>query len=521
MHKICLINKLYVIGGEKMQISKVLKENIEYVEKTYEDCGDVIKRKFAIGKNKDIWVYTLYVDNMSEANDVQFTIIRPLINDNRLTISDTSSIGKDIFQILKNNNIMSPDIREAADFDDIHVSIMSGDTALFVDGSDNVLIVATRGWPNRGVQNTDTEIVVQGSKEAFSEVFRINTVLIRRRIRDTNLKVKQLRTGKRSQTDLAIVYLEDVVRQDVLNNLLEKIDNIDIDAILDVGYIEQYIERDYLSPFPQGQVTERPDKAASAILEGRIVVVVDNTPFVLIVPSTLNCFFQSSEDYYQRFEIMSFTRIIRYIASVVAITLPGLYLAVALYNPSMIPPEIMFKIAESRQNIPFPAVVEIVVMDIAFELLREAGIRLPLAIGSTIGVVGGIIIGQAAVEAGLVSPITVIIIALTGVCGFAIPNVSLVSGIRLSKYLIIFTSAILGLFGFWIGILILLIHLASLKSFGFPYLLPFVSSDLNGYADLKDSIIRMPLFTMKKRPIFSNPNQNTRSKKGVIPNDMV
>jgi len=496
-----------------MEISKVLDENIKYIDETYKDCADVIRRKFPVGGSQDIWVYTLYVDNMSDAFTIQTALVRPLIRNSSLNISSNKCIGKDIFEILKNNDVLSPDIRETTSFDDIHVSIMSGDAALFVDGYDKVLIASARGFASRGVPSADTEIVVQGSKEAFSEGLRTNTVLIRRRIRDTKLKVQQLRVGRRSQSDVALVYLDDVVRKDVLNEALTRIKDIDTDAILDIGYIEQYIENDWISPFPQAQVTERPDKAAGAILEGRIVIIVDNSPFVLIIPSTLNCFFQSPEDYYQRFEIMSFTRVIRYVAGILAATLPGLYLATVLYNPAMIPTEIMFRMTAARENVPFPAVVEILLMDIAFELLREAGIRLPSAVGSTMGVVGGIILGQAAVEAGLVSPIVVIVIALTGVCGFAIPHVSLVSGIRLCKYLIIFMSAILGLFGFWIASLIILIHLASLKSFGFPYLLPFVSGDLNGYKDLKDSIIRMPIFTMKKRPLFANPKQSNRSRK--------
>lgn len=497
-----------------MQISKVLNENIAYIDELYKESADVVKRKFPVGEKKNIWTYILFIDNMSSSTTIETTVVHSLITNIRLTKPDITDLSGDIFEALIDGGITSPDIREATDFDDINVSIMSGDTALFVDGYDKVLIVSTRGFASRGVQSADTEIVVQGSKEAFSEGLRTNTVLIRRRIRDTNLIVKQLRVGKRSQTDVAIVYLNDVVRQDVLSLAVERINKIDIDAILDVGYIEQFIEDDWASPFPQGQITERPDKAASAILEGRIVIVVDNSPFVLIIPTTLNCFFQSPEDYYQRFEIMSFTRVIRYIASIIAVTLPGLYLAVALYNPSMIPTEIMFKMTSARENVPFPTVIEILIMDIAFELLREAGIRLPTAIGSTMGVVGGIIIGQAAVEAGLVSPIVVIIIALTGVCGFAIPNVSLVSGIRLTKYLIIFLSAMLGLFGFWLAAILILIHLASLKSFGFPYLYPFVSGETNNYTDLKDSIIRMPVFTMKKRPIFANPQQSTRAKKG-------
>jgi spore germination protein len=380
---------------------------------------------------------------------------------------------------------------------------MSGDTALFIGNEKKVLVVASRGFASRGVPTAETEIVVQGSKEAFSESLRTNTMLLRRRIRDTSMIVAQQQIGKRTKTDIALVYIKDLVRPTVLETVTNRLNRINTDTILDIGYLEQFIEDDYKSPFPQCQITERPDKVASAILEGRIAIIADNSPFVMIVPCLINCFFQSPEDYYGRFEIMSLSRILRYFAAIVAVVLPGLYLAIALYSPNMIPTELLYTMTAARANVPFPAIVEILIMDIAFERLRDAGIRLPSAIGSTIGVVGGIIIGQAAVEAGLVSPIVVIIVALTAICGFTLPSISLTAGIRLSKYLLIAGAAFLGLFGFWLGVIFILIHLASLKSFGFAYLFPFVSSDVNEYSDLKDSVIRLPLFMMGKKAVFA------------------
>ncbi len=501
-----------------MNISKILDENISYLENAFLDCADVIKRKFPVGEENPINCYVIYIDNMTNKSDIETCIMRGLIWQLHKYDSKLLSSKDKIFDDFKNSGIITADIKEATQLEDATLSVMSGDTVLFIDGVDKVMVVSTKGWDNRGVPEAKTEAVVFGSKEAFSENIRTNTVLIRRRIRDVNLKVKQLVVGKRSKTDIALMYLDDIVRKEILEEVMEKINAIDIDAILDIGYIEQFIEDSDASPFPQLETTERPDKAASAILEGRIAIVVDNSPFVLIVPSTMNVFFQSSEDYYQKWQIMSFTRILRYIAGFLSISLPGLYIATAVYHPSMLPMDLTFKIAGSRANVPFPAVIEILIMDIAFELLKEAGVRLPGAIGSTIGIVGGIIIGQSAVDAGLVSPIVVIVIALTGICSFTIPNVALVSGFRLSKYLLIFTSACFGLFGFWIGILILLIHLASLKSFGIPYLFPFVSGEINNFRDMKDSIIRFPLCKMKYRPIFASPKADIRFNKSKLVN---
>jgi spore germination protein len=328
-------------------------------------------------------------------------------------------------------------------------------------------------------------------------------MLVRRRIKDTHLKVKQLVSGKRSQTSIALMYLDEIVRPQVLNECLNRIEAIDIDAVLDVGYVEQLTADDWMSVFPQAEITERPDKASAAILEGRIAILTDNSPFAMIVPATLSTFFQASDDYYQNWHIMSFTRLIRYAAGLMAVCLPGLYLACALYHPSMIPTLLAYKMAAARQAVPFPALVEIMLMDLAFELLREAGIRLPGPIGNSLGIVGGLIIGQSAVEAGLVSPIVLIIVALTAISGFAIPHVSLVNGLRLSKYVMIAGSWLLGLLGFWIGALVLLIHLVSLKTYGFPYLFPFVAGEVNDYSDIKDTLFRAPLFKMKKRPIFA------------------
>ena len=306
--------------------------------------------------------------------------------------------------------------------------------------------------------------------------------------------------------------MQDIAKENTLKEVEKRLKNIDIDAILDSGYIEQFIEDDYKSPFPQMQMTERPDKVASALLEGRIAIIVDNTPFVIIVPTILASFYQSSEDYYQRWEIMSFIRIIRYIAGIIALCLPGLYIAIAVYHPSMIPMELILKMIEARKDVPIPAVLEIILMELAFETLKEAGIRLPSAIGSTLGIVGGIIIGQAAVEAGLVSPIVVIVVALTAICSFAIPNIALVSGYRLCKYFIILLSSLLGFFGFWIALLICLIHLVNLKSFGIPYLYPFVSVKEEDYNDVKDTILKLPIFMLKKRPIFAKDSQKIRLK---------
>jgi len=502
-------------GGDNMsvvsgKVSKTLDENIQILDDLYTDCHDVVSRKFPVGQERPVWVYLTYIDMMNDRFAIEITVVAPLL---RFGARNSFKENyKDVFDLFKDSGIDTADFKELDDFDEIITMINAGESILFVEGYSKAIMIASRGFPNRGVNNAEAEVVVHGSREAFNEVIRFNTALIRRRIRDPNLKVKHSRVGRRSETDVALMYIKDLVRPEILNEVEKRLTNIDIDGILDSGYIEQFVEDSWLSPFPQVQMTERPDTAAAAILEGRVVIIVDNSPFSLIVPVTLNSFLQAAEDYYNRWHIVSIVRAIRYVAAFFAVALPGFYLSAAVYHPSMIPLLLTLKMSVSRQPVPFPAVLEFFLMDAAFELLREAGIRMPRAAGGALGVVGGLIIGQSAVQAGLVSPIVVIIVALAGVSNFAIPNVSLIAGFRIAKYLVLLLSAAFGLLGFWAGILILLIHMAGLKSFGIPYLFPYTSAELNDYSDTKDSFFRMPLFTLKKRPFYSNPNNLTRMK---------
>ena len=493
------------------QISKNLEQNIIVIENAFRNCGDIVKRRFFIGEKKEIAVYMVYTDNIVNGSAIEESILTNVMNRCRI---DGKKEG--MLRRLNEEVIAIGEMTEVKTFQEIFDAVLLGDTILLMDGNDIALQASTKGFPSRGVNEAKTEVVVQGPKDAFTEVGATNIVLIRRRIRDTKLKVKRTKVGKRSKTDVAILYMEDIVRKEILQEVEYKINQIDIDVILDSGYIDQLLENRWLSPFPQLQMTERPDKAASALLEGRVVIVIDNTPFVVIAPATLNVFFQAAEDYYDRWEIMSFIRLIRYCAGFLAVALPGLYIALTVFHPSMLPTNLALKIAETRQNIPFPAVGEILIMELAFELLREAGIRLPSPVSSTIGIVGGIIIGQAAVEAGIVSPSVVIVSALTGICTFVIPNIALVSGLRLTKYIVLIFSALLGLYGFWIALILILIHMASLKSFHIPFLYPFCSASVNHYNDLEDSIFRLPLWFMKKRPIFSNDEHRQREKGGKI-----
>lgn len=487
--------------------SSSLRENIDVYEVLFDRCQDVIKREFIIGGENQIAIYLTYIDNMVIRDLLEQDTLRNLV----YRMDDMPETNQ--FEYIKSKGLRTADVTEILTMEDVVQTVLSGDAIIMVDGFNKALKIASRGYPGRSVTTSDTEVSVRGAKDSFSESIAINKVLIRRRIRDTKLKIEMLKVGVRSKTDVALLYIDDIVDDKLVANLKEKINSFVIDGILDSGMLEQLTEKAWYSPFPQYQATERPDKASSAIMEGRIVVIVDNSPYVLILPTTLNSFFQAADDYYSRWGIASFTRTIRYIAAILAVGLPGMYVAITNFQPEIIPTSLALSFAAARQGVPFSILFEVILMEISFELLREAGIRLPGPMGNTIGIVGGLIIGNAAVVANLVSPLIVIVVALTAIASFTIPNEAFASAFRLSRYLVLFLSAWLGLFGFISGFILILTHLSSLESFGIPYLMPYAASGLEGLEEEKDSIIREPSFRLRKRPVFANKKQRIRLKK--------
>ena len=479
-----------------MQLTQNLQENRIALQEALRDCGDIVWREFSAGNGS---VLMLYTDNIVDGEAIRESILETIMLDYQ------SEQKEGILGELLEKAVAIGEVKKITTIAEVCDGVLWGDTILLMEGNDFALQATTKKFPNRGVSKAETEVVVQGPKDAFMEVMAFNIVLTRRRIRDPKLKLKRKKAGKRTKTDIALMYMEDLVRPEILRRVEQQLDGMDVDSLLDSGGLEQLLEHRQYSPFPQLQMTERPDKTASALLEGRVVLLADNTPYAILLPATLNTFFQAAEDYYERWEIMSFIRCIRFAAAFLAVALPGLYIAFSVYHPQLLPTALALKIASTRENIPFSVIGEVLIMELAFELLREAGIRLPSPVSSTIGIVGGIIIGSAAVEAGIVSPAVVIVSALTGICTFVIPNVSIVSALRISKYLVILAAAVFGLFGVWAALLFLLGHLAGLTSYGIPYLYPFCSSSVNHDVDWEDSIFRLPLSKMKGRPVFVKP----------------
>lgn len=500
--------KVYMTA-EQIEIGTNLKENEAHMRRIVSGCDDIKFRPLLIsGKHnglRDRKALLCYVE-VSVKNDLLMALgnlIQLLEDMPQAELQNT----------LQGNAFGLSDVTPLKTIQEAITGVMIGDGVLFVDGFAGALKIPDKGYPGMGVSESDTEKVVRGSNESFTESEKANTALIRKRLRNPALKVKEFRVGVRSQTNVALVYMEDLADPKVVKETHERLNAYDIDGVLDSGVLEQLAEEKWYSPFPQFQSTRRPDRAAMSVLEGKVVVLVDNSPLALLVPTDINSFLKTTDDYYNRFYMATFARILRYVSAFFALTLPGLYLAMTNFHTQILPTPLLLSFWESRIGVPFPAALEVLLMELSFELLREAGVRLPGAMGNTIGIVGGLIIGQAAVDANIVSPIVVILVAFTALCSFTIPNEEFAFAFRILKFALIALSAWLGFFGFLIGLFGVLVHLASLKSFSTPYLNPYVGSGIHHCEDEKDGLVRFPLRMLRKRPIYANPYERTKLKK--------
>jgi len=486
------------VAAKETELSNNIDENLEMFKEVLVDCEDVVYREAFVGVKGAYKVAIVYVDGMANKDLLNKDVLSNLMINARLVDPDPDSIKAKIQELIFDQNLAVTEVREVETLEECVTNMLSGETILLLDDHEKGLIIGSRGFIMRGTSEPVTEAVIRGPRDGFVETARMNTALIRRRIRDPRLKVKVRQIGKRSKTDVAIMYIEDLVNRPALEQVEERLNTIDIDAIIDSGYIEQMIEDNWQTPFPQIQNTERPDSAASALYEGRVVIVVDNSPFVLMVPTTLNSLLQAAEDYYERWTIATAVRILRYIAVVISLLAPAMYVALTSYHPQMIPIDLAIFLGAKRAGVPFPAIVEALIMEVTIEILREAGVRLPGPIGATIGIVGGLVIGQAAVEAGIVAPLMVITVAITAISSFAIPNYNLAISFRLLRFGFIFIAGALGLYGIVLLMLFILVHLCGLKSFGIPYLSPFVNY-IDNYTDLKDTFVLLPRTSMRRR----------------------
>ncbi|RNB53088.1 spore germination protein [Brevibacillus gelatini] len=492
------------------ELSSSVKENLELFRTLLGNPNDLLIRSFLIGNSNHLCA-VIAIDGLVDSAMLHTQVLGRI--QLMLSIAEkTVPVEPDeILSLLFDEVLSVVEIKKETSLAAAVDCILSGDTALIVDGTSQIILIDSKGWKSRAIEEPVSEGLVRGPRDGFTENLRDNTVLIRRRVKDPNLRFESMVVGKRSKTELLVAYIENIADPDLVKEVQRRIATIDVDEVEESGFIEQWIEDDFLSPFPQSNNTERPDKVSAALFQGRVAILLDGTPMVLILPVTLGLLMHSPEDYYERWIVGTLTRLLRYLAAFFAVFSPSLYIALVTFHPGLIPSDLAFSIAATRDGVPFPAFVESIMMITTMELLQEAGLRLPKPIGQTVGIVGGLVIGDAAVSAGLVSPVMVIVVALTAISSFAIPAYHLAIAFRMIRFFAMFAAAIFGVYGVVLSLIAILIHLSNLTSIGHPYLAPFAP---HMSKDWKDLILRAPVTFLKDRPEMLHAEDEIRMRTG-------
>ncbi|KRF67091.1 spore gernimation protein KA [Bacillus sp. Soil768D1] len=484
-----------------------LEGNIQHVKQQLGNSGDIVIREIQIGKEGIFKACIFYTDGLVDTSSIQNFIMESLMLDINPDQEQMISYQQNVLQVLKGRILAVGDIQDVTEFSSLFTSLLSGDVILLLDGYAQGFSIGMRGGKDRGVMESTTETVVRGPKEGFTENLRTNTALIRRKIKTPQLWLESKKIGKLTKTDVAIMYIDGIVNDKVVEEVHRRLDRIDIDGILESGYIEELIQDETHTPFPTMYYSERPDVIAAELLEGKVAILVDGTPIVLVVPALFVSFIHSAEDYYQRADIATLIRLLRFFTIFIALLGPSLYIAITTYHQEMLPTRLLISLAAQREGVPFPAFFEALMMEVAFEILREASLRMPKAIGQAISIVGTLVIGSAAVEAGIVSAAMVIVVAITAISSFVLPSFTISMSIRMLRFPMMALAASFGLFGIIVGVIALVLHMCSLRSYGVPYMSPFAPFIPE---DMKDTLIRVPRWGMFARPRLISQKNNKR-----------
>ncbi len=474
-----------------MHLTKSLEENISLFENIFSGDQMFITRRFQNKYLNKAKCCVLYFEGMVNNGLLNEFIIQPILNNDLAKEINPRNLFEEIqYKVIASNNIQITD-----DIENIVNSAAYGNTILLLEGYDKVMLIDSKGWQTRAVSEPESAKVVRGPREGFTESITINITLVRRKIKDPDMKFKFKEIGTRTRTKTCICYIEGLAKESIVNELERRLDDMVIDGILDSGYIQEYIRDEPFSPYETIGASERPDVIAGKLLEGRVALFVDGSPFVLTVPFLLAEAAQSNEDYYNNYIYSSINRIFRTVSTILSISIPALFLAVTTYHQEMLPTHLLLSIAASREGVPFPTVVSLIIMLLIFDVLREAGTRMPSPVGQTVNIVGTLVLGQAAVEARLVSAPVVIVTALTGI--LTLMNKNLIAMSMIIRFIFIILTSIIGIYGFVLGFLAVIIHLMSIRSFGVPYTLGLTSFRNH---DGQDIWIRAPWWTMTLRP---------------------
>lgn len=505
-----------------------IEVNLEYVRVKYNTLisSDVVIREFDLtARNRHYKAFLLFIDGLSDTDLINNYVLKPLMLKNQANtfdgeqtrilseaVTNNITVRKvkkfDIVEYISSCLLPQNSLKQQSEFSEIFSGVNSGNCALFVDTLNIAFDIDVKGFKQRSIDSPNNEIVIRGPQEAFVENIRTNTSLIRRIVNTENLVIENIRVGDISKTNCAICYLADIANNDLVAEVKYRINNLGIDSLLSSGQLEQLIEETNKYSIPQILSTERPDKVTKYLFQGRVAVIVNGNPYCLVMPATLVDFISSPEDTNLKFQFANFLKFLRLLAMGITLLLPALYVAMTNFHQELIPTELLFSMIASRENVPFPMIFEILVMELSFELIREAGLRVPSPLGPTIGIVGALVLGQAAVSASIVSPILIIVVAITGIASFAIPDFSFGFHLRLLRFVFLALAYLSGFLGIGIGLFVYITILCSLKSFGVPYMVPFApitNSKGNGY-------FVSPIWMREKRPDYLNAKKTDNQK---------
>lgn len=494
---------------DKQFLEQELEKNIEFLQKTTGNSSDIQYRYVTLGGNSGRKACIVIAEGLVE-NQLVLGFMESILEREM----DGKIPSQQMMELLRERILPVSKVATVQTWTELFDALLSGESILLLDGIAKALAISTDGGEVRSIQEPTSEVSIRGPKDSFTESLITNTALIRRRIKNPNLWVEKLEIGKVTKTEIAVIYIKGIANDKIVQEVKERLQRIDYGQVLDSGTVEQFIEDQTYTPFPTVYHTERPDVVSANLAEGRVAIVCDGSPFVLTVPALFVEFFQVADDYYARFDISVAIRLLRVIVFFISLIAPATYVAITTFHHEMVPTVLLLSIAAQREAVPFPAFLEAFLMELVFEILREAGIRLPRSIGQTVSIVGALVIGQAAVEANLVSPAMVIVVSITGIASFATPSYSVAISARLIRFAIMILAAFIGFYGIVVSLMFMLLHLNSLRSFGVPYMEPLSPMI---FSELGDSIVRMPIRTLKMRPKLISKKNIFLQKTGKEP----
>jgi len=479
-----------------------LTPRLEWFKLQLDRVSEVVFHEFTISHDHPSAL--LFMNGMFDIQLAEQQVLEPML-------SKTFYMKDELTKyLLTQSQLPATELQWVEEATDALNAILQGYGVIVFQGEPRMLILPFANYETRSIEEAPNETVLRGPREAFIEDIGVNLSLLRRRIKSAQFKTEEYMLGRKTSTGVILAYMEGVCKDSLIEEVRRRISYIDIDAVISSSQIEELIADRPSSPFTQIQYTERPDVVSSSILEGRIAILVDNTPIALLAPTTIFSKLQSSEDYYQNFIAATAIRYIRYLFLFISFLLPSSYIAVSTFHAEMIPFRLLITVAAAREVVPFPALLEVFIMEVSFEALREASVRIPKSIGQTVSIIGALIIGTAAVQAGIVSAAMVIIVSVTGIASFIIPSFDLGLTFRLLRFPLMLLAGTFGIFGIACGMFLIYTHVLNLQSFGVPYLTPMAPVN---HDSAKDVWLRTPWWKMNERPSWANPNNRNRQKK--------